>query len=74
LRHLPTPTAAISIFLRITSSNDEVEIVISWEALLKLSLVYKSAHDIFSGKAHKDPTLDAKCTMLLNIVSWPWED
>jgi hypothetical protein len=56
------------------SSDDEVEVVVSWEALLKRSLVYESARDFFNGKAHKDPPLDAKRTMLLNIVSRPWED
>jgi hypothetical protein len=57
------------------SFDDEVEVVVLWEALLKRSLVYKSARNIFSGKAHKDPApLDAKRTVLLNIVSQPWED
>ncbi len=35
--------------------------------------MYESALDIFSGKAHKAPPLDVKRTMLLNIVSRPWE-
>jgi hypothetical protein len=33
------------------SSDDEVEMVVLWDALLKQSPVYKSALDIFSGKA-----------------------
>jgi hypothetical protein len=55
-------------------SNDEVEIIIAWEALLKRSPAYKSMCDIFSGKAHKASPLDAKRTMLLNCASRPWEE
>jgi hypothetical protein len=56
------------------SSDDEVEVVVLWEALLKLSPVHKSVHVIFSGKAHKALPVDAKRTMLLNIPSQPWEE
>jgi hypothetical protein len=55
-------------------SNDEVEIIVVWEALLKRSPAYKSVCNIFSGKAHKAPPLDANRTMLLNIASQPWEE
>jgi hypothetical protein len=34
------------------SFDEEVEVIVLWEALLKRSPVYKSALDIFSGKAH----------------------
>jgi hypothetical protein len=54
--------------------DEEVEVVISWEALLKWSPVCKSALNIFRGKANKAAPLDVKHTMLLNIVSRPWEE
>jgi hypothetical protein len=56
------------------SSDDEVEVLVSWKALLKQSPVYEPAYDIFCGKAHKSPPIDKKCTMLLNIVSRPLEE
>ena len=56
------------------SSDDEVQVVVQWDAQLKLSLVYKPAFDIFSGKAHKSPPLDTKRTMLLDITSRPFEE
>ena len=56
------------------SSDDEVQVVILWDAQLKLSPVYESAFDIFSGKAHKSPPLDMKRDMLQNIVSRPSEE
>jgi hypothetical protein len=51
------------------SSDNEVEVLVLWEALLKRSPVYEPAYDIFCGKAHKSPPIDKKHTMLLNIVS-----
>jgi hypothetical protein len=51
------------------SSGDEVEVVILWDTLLKQSPVYGSAFNIFSGKTHKAPNIDTKCTLLLNIIS-----
>ena len=51
------------------SSDDEVDVLVSWEALLKRSPVYKPRYDNFCGKAHKSPLIDKKRTMLLNIVS-----
>jgi hypothetical protein len=56
------------------SSDDEVEVLVSWEALLKRSPVYEHAYDIFCGKAHKSPPIDKKHTMLMNIVSRPLEE
>jgi hypothetical protein len=75
----PPPSAAAiappsATVCRIMSSDEEVKVVVSWEALLKQSPVYKSVLNIFSGKAHKAPLLDVKRTMLLNIISWPWEE
>jgi len=46
------------------SLDDEVQVVILWDAQLKLSPVYESAFEIFSGKAHKSPPLDMKRDML----------
>jgi hypothetical protein len=65
------PSAAVR---RIMSSDEEVKVFALWEALLKRSPVYESALHIFSGKAHKASPLDIKHTMLLNIVSRPWEE
>jgi hypothetical protein len=56
------------------SSDDEVEVLVLWEALLKWSPVYEPVYDIFCGKAHKSPLIDKKHTMLLNIVSWLLEE
>ena len=56
------------------SDDDEVQVVVQWDAHLKLSPVYEPAFDIFNGKAHKSPPIDTKCTMLLNIVSRPLEE
>jgi hypothetical protein len=56
------------------SLGDEVEVVVSWDALLKQSPVYGSAFGIFSGKAHKTPNIDTKHTLLLNIVSRPSDE
>ena len=56
------------------SHDDEVQVVVQWDAHLKLSPVYEPAFDIFNGKAHKSPPIDTKCTMLLNIVSRPLEE
>ncbi len=56
------------------SSDDDVEVLVSWEALLKQSPVYEPAYDIFCGRAHKSPPMDKKRTMLLNIVSQPLEE
>jgi hypothetical protein len=56
------------------SSNDEVDVIILWDTLLKQSPVYRSAFNIFSGKAHKAPNIDTKRTLLLNIVTRPWEE
>ncbi len=56
------------------SSDDEIQVVIPWDAHLKQSPVYKPALDIFSGKAHKSPPIDTKRTMLLDIVSRPLEE
>ncbi len=56
------------------SSDDEVEVLVLWEALLKWSPVYKPAYDIFCGKAHKSPSIDKKRTMLLNTISRPLEE
>jgi hypothetical protein len=60
-------------------SDDEVEVVVSWEALLKRSLVYESARDIFSGKAHKDPSLGRQaycaaeyCQPAMGGLTPPW--
>ncbi len=39
------------------SFDDKVEVVVSWEALLKQSPVYESTCNIYSGKAHKAPPL-----------------
>jgi hypothetical protein len=51
------------------SDDDEVQVVVQWDAHLKLSPVYEPAFDIFNGKVHKSPPIDTKRTMLLNIVS-----
>jgi hypothetical protein len=51
------------------SDDDEVQVVVQWDAHLKLSPVYEPGFDIFNGKAHKSPPIDTKRTMLLNIVS-----
>jgi len=56
------------------SFDDEVQVVVPWDARLKLSLVYEPAFDIFSGKGHKSPPLDTKRDVLLNIVSRPSEE
>ena len=56
------------------SDDDEVQVVVQWDAHLKLSPVYKPAFDIFNGKAHKSPPIDTKRTMLLDIVSRPLEE
>jgi hypothetical protein len=56
------------------SDDDEVQVVVQWDAHLKLSPVYEPAFDIFNGKAPKSPPIDTKRTMLLNIVSWPLEE
>jgi hypothetical protein len=56
------------------SSGNEVKVVILWDTLLKQSPVYGSAFDIFSGKAHKAPNIDTKRTLLMNIISRPWEE
>jgi hypothetical protein len=55
------------------SSDDQVQVVVPWETLMKQDPVYIFSFSIFSGKAHKAPPLDKKCTMLLNIVSKPVE-
>jgi hypothetical protein len=55
-------------------SNDKVEVVVSWEALLEQSPVYQSVLDFFSDKAHKALNINTKHSMLLNIVSWPLEE
>jgi hypothetical protein len=52
-----------------TNRDDEVQVVVPWDAQLKLSPIYVSAFDIFSGKGHKSPPLDTKRDMLLNIVA-----
>ncbi len=57
-----------------TNRDDEVQVVVPWDAQLKLSPIYVSAFDIFSGKAHKSPPLDMKRDMLQNIVSRPSEE
>jgi hypothetical protein len=73
--HSLPPSAAISIVIcQIMSSNDKVEDIVLWEALLKQSPVYWSAFDIFSSKAHKAPPMNTKHTTLLNIISRPWEE
>jgi hypothetical protein len=79
LQPSPPPSAAAIAPLStavccIISSNEEVKVIILWEALLKWSPVYKSTLVIFSGKAHKAPLLDVKHTLLLNFVSRPWEE
>ncbi len=51
------------------SSDNEVEVVVSWDIPLKQNPIYESAKEIFSGKAHKASPIDKKRTMLLNIVS-----
>jgi len=56
-----------------TSFDDEVQVVVPWETLLKQHPIYNTAFSIFSWKAHKSPPLDKKRTMLLNIVSQPVE-
>jgi hypothetical protein len=56
------------------SSDDEVQVVVPWDAHLKQSLVYEPALDIFSGKAHKSPLIDTKRIMLLDIISQPLEE
>jgi hypothetical protein len=56
------------------SDDDEVQVVVQWDAHLKLSPVYEPAFDIFNVKAHKSPPIDTKRTMLLDIVSWPLEE
>jgi hypothetical protein len=56
------------------SSDDEVQVVVPWDAHLKQSPVYEPALDIFSGKAHKFPPIDTKRTMLLDIISCPLEE
>jgi hypothetical protein len=56
------------------SSGDEEEVVILWDTLLKQSPVYVSALDIFSRKAKKAPNIDTKHTLLLNIISRPFEE
>ncbi len=53
------------------SSDDKVAVVVSWETLLKQSLVYKPTFDTFSNKAHKVPNINTKHTMLLNRTSLP---
>ena len=56
------------------SSDDEVEVLISWEALLKRNPFYKPVYDIFCGKVHKSPPIDKKCTMMFHIVSRLFEE
>ena len=56
------------------SDDDEVQVVVQWDAHLKLHPVYETAFDIFNGKAHKSPPMDAKRIMLLDIVSPPLEE
>ena len=56
------------------SDDDEVQVIVQWDAHLKLNPVYEPAFDIFKGKAHKSPPIDTKCTMLLNIVSRPLDE
>jgi hypothetical protein len=55
-------------------SDDAVEVVIPWDAPLQQSLIYKSALEIFSRKAHKAPPINKKRLMLLNIIGQPSEE
>ena len=48
------------------SSDNEVEVVVPWDVPLKQSPIYVSAKEIFSGKAHKAPSIDKKRTVLLS--------
>jgi hypothetical protein len=70
----PLPAVGHLPLLFVTSSDDEVQVVVPWYAHLKQSPVYEPALDIFSGMAHKSPPIDTKCTMLLDIVSRPLEE
>jgi hypothetical protein len=52
-------------------TNDEIVVVVPWDAPLKQSPIYQLTLEIFSGKAHEAPPMDTKRTMLLSIVSCP---
>ena len=57
------------------SSDNEVEVVVTWYVPLKQSPIYVlSAKEIFSGKAHEAPPIDKKRMMLLDIVNRPSEE
>ena len=71
----PPPPTLLTANIRRTFDDDaQVQVVVPWDAQLKLSLVYEPAFDIFSGKGHKSPPLNTKRDMLLNIVSRPSEE
>ena len=53
------------------SVDSDVEIVVD---ATRESETYANAVGIFSGKAHKAPSLEEKRTMLLNIVKRPPEE
>jgi hypothetical protein len=54
-------------------SDDEVEVIVPWDAPLQQSPIYKSALEIFSRKAHKALSINKKRLMLLKIISQPSE-
>ena len=57
------------------SSDNEVEVVVTWYVPLKQSPIYVlSAKEIFSGKAHEAPPIDKKRMMLIDIVDRPSEE
>jgi hypothetical protein len=70
----PHPNAPAPHCVPTMPSDDEVEVVVSWDVPLKQSPIYASALEIFSGKAHEAPPINKKRTMLLNIANHPSEE
>jgi len=60
-----------TIALMSMSTDNVVVVVVPWDAPLKQSLIYESALEISSRKAHEAPPINTKRTMLLSIVNRP---